>query len=46
MFPHRMTQSPVTDFNYVTGGDPYFSHERVIDNGGYGEVHQVVFPFT
>lgn len=30
-----------SEFDWTCGGDSRITHRRFIDNGGYGEVHEV-----
>ena len=34
-------KSVATDYEWTTGGDVDLVHERLIDTGGFSEVHQV-----
>jgi hypothetical protein len=39
------TLGPV-DYGFTTGGDPNLYHKRVLGAGGFGTVHEVLFPKT
>jgi hypothetical protein len=34
-------ETEVNDTNWITGGNPQFIHQALIDRGAFGEVHKV-----
>ena len=34
----------LVDYGWTTGGNSEIRHQRIIDIGGFGEVHQVHYP--
>ena len=44
--PRRKSSANVRDHSWTTGADPAMTHICMIDQGAFGEVHQVKFSLT